>query len=115
MKQQQTELIERLRVLLADEPSIREVSMFGGRSFMVNDKMIVSALRDGDLLVRAAPERDGELVDLTGATSAEMGVGRAMGPGWVAVAVESIVDERQLSFWLGVALEYNRTKAGTRS
>lgn len=51
MTQQQTELVERLRVLLAEEPSTREVPMFGCRSFMVNDKMIASALADGDLLV----------------------------------------------------------------
>jgi hypothetical protein len=33
---------ERIRAMLAAEPSTREVSMFGGLSFMVNDKMIVT-------------------------------------------------------------------------
>lgn len=49
-------LIARLRALLADEPVTREVSMFGGRSFMVNETMIVSALKDGGLLVRVAAD-----------------------------------------------------------
>lgn len=115
MKQHQAELIERLRGLLADEPSTREVSMFGGRSFMVNDKLVASALRNGDLLVRVAPERDRELAGMPGATSAEMGAGRTMGPGWLAVSAAAIAGGEQLSFWLGAALEYNRATAGRES
>ena len=48
----QRSLAERIRTSIADEPAQREVSMFGGRSFMVNEKMIVSASKDGSLLVR---------------------------------------------------------------
>jgi TfoX/Sxy family transcriptional regulator of competence genes len=113
MLQQQAALVERLRAMLANQSSIREVSMFGGRAFMVNDKMIASALRDGDLLVRVAQERDGELVELPGATRAEMGTGRSMGPGWVSVSADSITNDERLSFWVGVALEHNHS-AGKR-
>jgi TfoX/Sxy family transcriptional regulator of competence genes len=109
MKQQQSALVERLRALLRDEPSIREVSMFGGRSFMVEDKMIASALGNGDLLVRVAPERDGELVEMPGATPAEMGAGRTMGPGWISVSADSITRDERLSFWIGIALERNQS------
>lgn len=104
----QADLIERLRALLAEESSTREVSMFGGRSFMVNDKMVVSALKDGDLLVRVDAERHGELTRQPGATQAEMGAGRDMGPGWIAVAAASIASNEGLSFWLDAALDYNR-------
>jgi TfoX/Sxy family transcriptional regulator of competence genes len=114
MTQQQAELIERLRALLAGEPSTREVSMFGGRSFMVKDKMVASALKDGGLLVRVAPERDGELSEEPGAARAEMGAGRTMGPGWISVSAESITSDERLSFWFGVALEYNQATAGSR-
>lgn len=109
----QTELIERLRVLLADEPStpeLREVSMFGGRSFMVNDKIAVSALKGGDLLVRVAASRHPELIEQPGASQAEMGAGRSMGPGWISVSAAAITAEEVLLFWLGVALEDNRTR-----
>lgn len=112
MTQQQAELSERLRTLLADEPSTREVSMFGGRSFMVNDKMIASAQKDGDLLVRVAPERDGELIQAPGATRAEMGAGRTMGPGWISVTADSITSTERLSFWLDVSLEHNSEVTG---
>lgn len=107
---QQADLIERLRALLAEEPSTREVSMFGGRSFMVNDKMVASALKEGDLLVRVDAERHGELTGQRGATQAEMGAGRDMGPGWIAVSAASIASHEGLSFWLDVALDYNHAK-----
>lgn len=106
-------LADRIRTALATEPSTREVSMFGGLSFMVHDKMVVAAGRDGDLLVRADPKRNRELVALSGAKPAEMGVGRAMGPSWISVAQDAITADDQLSFWIDVALEYNaRTRNG---
>lgn len=111
---QQGELIDRLRALLADEPSIREVSMFGGRSFMVNDAMVASALREGDLLVRVPTERHPELAQRPGATQAEMGAGRSMGPGWVAVSAPTIRTDEGLSFWLGIALDHNQATAVNR-
>ncbi|WP_375001948.1 TfoX/Sxy family protein [Aeromicrobium sp. CTD01-1L150] len=108
----QAALIERLRALLADEPVVREVSMFGGRSVMVNEKMIVSALKDGGLLVRVDADRHGELLGGPGAVQAEMGPGRDMGPGWIEVEPEAISDDEQLSSWLGIAMEYNRAVTG---
>lgn len=84
--------------------------MFGGLSFMVNDKMVVAAGRSGDLLVRIDPERYDELIALPGAEQAEMGPGRAMGPGWIRIAEHALASNEQLSFWIDVALDYN---AGT--
>ncbi|WP_026874110.1 TfoX/Sxy family protein [Jiangella gansuensis] len=112
---QQADLIERLRALLAEEPSTREVSMFGGRSFMVNDKMVASALKEGDLLVRVDAERHGELIRQPGATQAEMGAGRDMGPGWIAVSAASTASDEGLSFWLDAALDYNHARTRRRT
>lgn len=81
--------------------------MFGGLSFMLHEKMVVAVDRDGDLIVRVDPNRSRDLLTRPGARAAEMGKGRAMGPGWVAVAGESLTDDA-LSFWIDVALEYNR-------
>ncbi len=108
----QTLLIDRLRELLTDEPTTREVSMFGGRSFMVNEKMIASALKDGALLVRVAPDQHHELRGRDGAAQAEMGAGRDMGLGWIEVAATSISDDETLTFWVSVALEHNRAVTG---
>jgi len=57
-----TGLADRIRDALAVKPSVREVKMFGGLSFLVNESMVVSARSDGRLLVRADPEQAGELV-----------------------------------------------------
>lgn len=105
-------LTERIRATLAAEPSTREVPMFGGLSFMMNDKMVVAVGRDGDLLVRVDPQRNRELVALPGAEPAEMGTGRAMGPSWIRVAEQAVTTDEQLSFWMGAALEYNARAGG---
>ena len=55
-------LANRIRTALTDERSTSEVSMLGGLSFMMNDKMVVSVRSDGDLLVRIDPARHDELV-----------------------------------------------------
>ena len=81
--------------------------MFGGLSFMVNEKIVVAARPAGALLVRADPARNDELLALPGAAQAEMGTGRSMGPSWISVAPKAIATDEQLSFWLDVALDYN--------
>lgn len=108
----QNALLERLRDRLAREPVIREVSMFGGRSIMVNEKMILSALKDGGLLVRVDADRHQELLERPGATQAEMGPGRDMGPGWIEVSAEAIKREDALSGWIAVAMQHNRAVTG---
>lgn len=112
MTPEQTALIERLRALLIDEPVVREVSMFGGRAVMVNEKMIVSALKHGGMLVRVDAERHMELLGMPGAVQAEMGSGREMGPGWIAVDADAIRTGKQLSSWVGIAMEHNRVVTG---
>jgi TfoX/Sxy family transcriptional regulator of competence genes len=104
----QESLVEELRARLADEPQLREVAMFGGRSFMVREKLAVCALKQGDLLVRVSPDRDADLVDEPDASRAEMGAGRSMGTGWIQVTASALADEQRLDFWLGAALEHNR-------
>lgn len=96
----------RVRAALAAQPT-REVSMFGGRAFMVHGKMVVAVRGDGDLLVRVDPGRHRELVARPGASPAEMGAGRTMGPSWLRVAEHTVADDEHLSYWVGLALEYN--------
>lgn len=86
--------------------------MFGGLSFMIDDRIAVAADKSGNLLVRIDPERSEELLLRPGVRIAEMGVGRSMGPGWLEVAGDTLDDDR-LSLWIDVALEYN-AKAGGR-
>ena len=103
----QEELTARLRALLAGEPSVREVRMIGGRSFLVNGKLVAGARKDGSLLVRVHGSRQEELASHPGARPAQMGAGRMMGPGWMEVSAAAAADPDVLSFWLGAALEFN--------
>ncbi len=106
---------ERIRQMLAAQPSTREVSMFGGLSFMVDDKMIVNVRRSGDLLVRVDPHGSPGLIAEHGARPAEMGAGRSMGPGWIDVPGELTATDEQLRFWLDVAMQFNRSTAKART
>lgn len=88
--------------------------MFGGLSFMVNEKMVVSVRGDDDLLVRADPEQADELLTVKGARPAEMGAGRAMSRGWIAVDEEALATDETFGFWIDVAVRYNDKETGPR-
>ncbi|MDH5520397.1 MAG: TfoX/Sxy family protein, partial [Acidimicrobiia bacterium] len=60
------ELAERIRSALAHLPVV-EKSMFGGLSFMVNNKIAVTANTHGDLMVRCDPAEVEKLVNEEGA------------------------------------------------
>ncbi|RAF63017.1 hypothetical protein DN546_34760, partial [Burkholderia multivorans] len=108
MAPEQTRLVDRVRAALAEESVVREVSMFGGRSFMVREKLAVCALKSGALLVRVDADRHAELLDRPGSAQAEMGAGRTMGPGWIEVAAAALERQTDPPGEIGLALEHNR-------
>ena len=89
--------------------------MFGGLSFMVNERMVVCVRGDGYLLVRSDPESADELLTREGARSAEMGAGRPMSKNWISVGPEALETDEALNFWVGVTLEYNTRRADATS
>ena len=104
-------LADRIRAALPPDRQVREVSMFGGLSFMVDGSMVVAAGRGGDLLVRIDPARHDELLDVAGARPAVMGADRPMGPGWISIAPDGLVTDEQLAYWMGVGLEHRAAQA----
>lgn len=111
MTPEQTMLADRIRAGLATETVQRERSMFGGRCFMVNDKLAVCAMRDGSLLVRVDADRHRELLTRAGAEQAVMGPERSMGPGWIRVDAAAVADD--LEGWLAEAMACNRRLAAS--
>ena len=101
------ELADRVRQALAERTSLREVRMFGGLAFMVDERMVVCVRSDRDLLVRADPERADELLARPGARPAEMGAGRPMGRGWTSVSQDALTTDADLRSWLDVALDFH--------
>lgn len=106
MTEEREALADRVRAALPHDRPVREVSMFGGLSFMVDDSMVVAAGREGDLLVRIDPARHDELLDVPGARPAIMGADRPMGPGWISVSPDGLATDEQLVFWTRVGLEH---------
>jgi hypothetical protein len=100
-------LAHRVRAALPQDRPVREVSMFGGLSFMVGDLMVVAAGRFGDLLVRIDPARYAELRDVPGAQPAVMGADRPMGPGWIRISPEGVATDERLAYWIEVGLVHH--------
>ncbi|MGY1815763.1 TfoX/Sxy family protein [Blastococcus sp. SYSU D00820] len=99
-------LADRVRAALAGEDDVREVRMFGGLAFMVRGEMVTCvSVGGGALLVRVSPDRDAEYLARPGAGRAEMGRGRSMGEGWIAVDEEAVAEDGGLRSWLDAALE----------
>ncbi|PID96241.1 MAG: hypothetical protein CSA84_05335 [Actinomycetales bacterium] len=109
-------LATRVRQLLSDRDHVREVTMFGGLAFMVDERMVVCVSGGGgDLLVRVSPEQDVTLIEQPGAARGQMGTGRSMGPGWIAVDHDVVRSEAGLQHWLDAALEFHASGSGTRT
>lgn len=105
-------LVDRVRLALAAHQP-REVAMFGGISFMVDDRMVAAARRDGDLLLRIDPEEHAELAARPGAATATMGKDRTMGEGWLAVSDTALPDDDSLADWLSHALDFHAAQTTT--
>ncbi len=107
------ELANRVRAVLSDRTHVREVKMFGGLAFMVDERMVVCVSGGGsDLLVRVAPERDAELVGKPGARRAEMGKERSMGEGWITVDEQVLRSDQGLRYWMDASLDFHAQGSG---
>ena len=109
------ELADRVRGAVSEKEDVREVAMFGGLAFMVDERMVACVSSGGGaLLVRVSRSRDAEYLAVSGARRAEMGTGRSMGEGWIAVDDEALTDDRDLHFWIDAALQYNAEQSAPR-
>lgn len=100
----------RLRTIVAPYGTVREVKMFGGVAFMVDERMAVAAGRDGGLLVRTDPAEYDSLL-LRGGMPARMGGDRSMGRGWLTVPPPVIQDDAELAFWVQVGVDSRNASA----
>jgi TfoX/Sxy family transcriptional regulator of competence genes len=108
------ELADRVRGALS-ENNVREVTMFGGLAFMVDEQMVACVSGGGGaLLVRVSRSRDADYLAVAGARRAEMGKGRSMGQGWITVDEDALTDDEDLRFWIDAVVEYNAEKTAGR-
>ncbi len=99
-------LADRVRELIVlTHKNIEEKKMFGGLCFMVNGKMCVGVEKER-LMVRLDPARYEEALEQDGATPMDF-TGKVM-KGYVFVDIDALKTKKQLSYWVNLALEYNK-------
>jgi TfoX/Sxy family transcriptional regulator of competence genes len=101
------DLANRIRELIAGEPDVSELSMFGGRVFLVGGHMSVAAGAQGRLVVRVDPEDTDEFLAKPHVQPFMMG-GRPM-EGRVRVDAEGVRTKRQLERWVRLSVAYARS------
>ena len=100
-------LANRIRELLADQPDLREKTMFGGLAFLIGGNMAVAASGQGGLLVRVDPAQSDALVATTNARLMEMR-GRPT-QGWLRVDAEDARTGPELAKWVELGASYARS------
>lgn len=93
-----TELAQRVRELLADQPGLDEKVMFGGIGFMLQGNMACGVHGQG-LIVRVGQERYAEALQAQHTKVFDL-TGRPM-KGWVVVTPEGLGSDEVLAGWVG--------------
>jgi hypothetical protein len=99
-------LADRIREALIGQKNLREVTMFQGICFMVDEKMCV-CLRDDRLMCRVGPEKFDEAVERNGASP--MIHGKRMMKGFVFVEPAGYKAKKDFDYWIRLCLEFNKT------
>ena len=99
-------LVDRIREMIAEtHRNVEEKKMFGGLCFMVNDKMCFGAEKER-LMVRLDPAVYDEVIEKEGCTPMDF-TGKIM-KGFVFVDIDALNTKKKLSYWVNLALEYNK-------
>jgi TfoX/Sxy family transcriptional regulator of competence genes len=101
------ELADRIRELVAGEPDLTEMKMFGGLAFLIGGNMSVAASGQGGLLLRVDPEQTEGLASEPHAEPFVMR-GRPMA-GWLRVDAEGARTDEQLRRWVAIGVTYARS------
>jgi TfoX/Sxy family transcriptional regulator of competence genes len=108
---QDDQLTTRVRKALSDVENVQEKRMFGSTGFMVNGKLCVSS-RESRIMCRVDPALRQDLLARRGCTPMKMN-GREYN-GYVLVNREALQTDKDLKFWVGLALDFNSTIGGKR-
>ena len=98
-------LAGRVRELISATHHItEEKKMFGGLCFMVNDKMCIG-VESERIMVRLDPALSDEVLEKEGCSPMDF-TGKVM-KGYVFVDSDVLKTNKQLNYWVQLALEYN--------
>jgi TfoX/Sxy family transcriptional regulator of competence genes len=99
-------LVERVRAALAAVPKVNEKRMFGGTGFMVRGHLCITA-RPARIMCRIDPSTHAAAIKRKGCRTVIM-KGREY-LGYVHVDAAALETEKALLYWVGRALEFNRS------
>jgi TfoX/Sxy family transcriptional regulator of competence genes len=100
-------LAARIREVIASEPDLSEMKMFGGLAYLIGGNMAIAASGQGGVMVRVDPAQSDQLVATTKARLVEMR-GRSM-PGWLRVDEEHVRTKPELARWVKRGTAYARS------
>jgi TfoX/Sxy family transcriptional regulator of competence genes len=106
------DLANRIRELIAGEPDVTEMKMFGGLAFLIGGNMAVGVSGQGGLMVRVDREDTEALLAKPHARPFEMRA-REM-QGWLRVDQEGLRTKRQLEPWVRRGVSYARSLPAKR-
>ena len=98
-------LTAKIRDALAHVPNVEEKKMFRGVTFMVNDKMCITA-GDNKIMCRIDPSVHEQALKRKGCETVKM-KGREY-KGFVYVSEEGIKTKKDLDYWVQLSLEFNK-------
>ncbi len=104
-------LVGKIREALAGAGAVEEKRMFGGLAFILNGKMCLTAGPDG-MMCRVDPARHHDLLRRPGARTVVMRKREMIG--WIRVGPEGQRTKKDLEFWFGQALDFNRKARASR-
>lgn len=105
------QLAERIRKQLSHLSPVEEKEMMGGLTFMYNGKMCVGIIKD-ELMCRVDKTIHHQLVEQPGCRTMDFTHRPMMG--YVLVEPAAIKTQKQLDYWIGLALDFNKHAKSSR-
>jgi len=104
-------LANRIRERLSELIYVEEKQMMGGLTFMVNGKMCVGIIKD-ELMCRIEPEFHEEAIEKKGCRTMDF-TKRPM-LGYIMVDETGMGSDKDLDFWIHLALAFNKKAKTSR-
>ena len=105
-------LTARIREALAHLPKVEEKRMFRGVTFMVNNKMCITA-GDNKIMCRIDPAIHEEIIKRKGCETVKMKGREYKGYGYISQ--DALKSKKDFNFWIQLCLDFNsRAKASAK-
>jgi TfoX/Sxy family transcriptional regulator of competence genes len=105
-------LADRIRESLEDVKNVEEKFMFGGVCFMVNGKMCMGVVKD-EIMCRIDPDACEAALEKKGCRPMDF-TGKPM-KGYVYVSDEGMKSKKELHYWVGLCLEFNKKAKSSKT